>query len=268
MFHANQVAGYPGNEGVAMIYALVLMGLLPVVLLPDLLSDDDAGDEAEEPMDNGERTTALIDPPDDADTDDANTDEADADAPVRSDDPSGQPYVAEAGPGDDTTEPDDPDDLEDIALLPVIEDDLPQMPTDTPEEALEPVIEDDEAQAGRDPEDGIDPNPGDDSDQPVVVETSLAPAHTAPAEEDEEWVFASDLADGQPAEISGFEVGKDVLRIQIDPDHELSDLTVSVKESEDGVDSEVSVGGQLLAILRDAPGVLPSDIALEIRRFH
>ncbi len=256
-----------------MIYAILLLGLIPAVFLPDILTeDDDAGDGPAESSAHPEQVVDLLD--------------FAAEAPlppvVEDDAASGEAVTEDVLPPviEDDTTPEE-------ALLPVIEDDLP--PSDPPgdvEEALSPVIEDDVAQGGPqpDPDQILQPVIEDDvarvaPDGPAltpVIEDDAPPALPERAEQDrsqgpevelasEVWLDDDDLAAGSHAEIEGFEPGSDILRISLDPEHGLTDPQVRVDLSENGTDSEVWIGDRLFAALLDAPGVTPDDVMLQVR---
>ncbi len=96
----------------------------------------------------------------------------------------------------------------------------------------------------------------------------LPPVEEIEAGETETWLNASDLAAGSYVEISGFDVGTDVLRVSFDPDHDLPDLDVTIRASGDGADSDVLVGDTLIAVLLDAPDVPIEDILVTVQRLQ
>ncbi len=81
---------------------------------------------------------------------------------------------------------------------------------------------------------------------------------------------ASDLfhlyhAGGNPVVILDFAVGEDFLRVTLEPVAGDGDLPeMEVRPSADGQDAEVRVDGDLVAILRGAPGASVSDVYAEI----
>ncbi len=245
-----------------MLYALLILGLIPAVLLPDFLAEQDdgadRGDHPEEPLDVP--ANLLDDLPEPVE---------EVLIPLDEDDLSGDP-------GDDEPAllPLDEDDVpepEVTVLDPVIEDDQPSTaPPDDPIEVQEPIIEDDTDQgyADPDPDDVLPPVIEDDVASDAAGQEPLPPVHEIEASEHGAWLDASDLASGSYAEISGFEVGTDVLHITFDPDHDLPDLDVTLRASEDGEDSEILIGGTLIAVLLDAADVPVEDIIVTIERLH
>ncbi len=276
MFRGMTVPGYV--KGAGMLYAMLLLGLIPAVLLPDFLSTQDASPEnGDEPVHSPDNTVDLLDDPDE-------TGREIPLEPVIEDDEAG-----EEGADELVLQPIVEDDLpeaEVTVLYPVIEDDLPSpTPPGDPEDALAPVVEDDIDQGYSDPpaEDVLQPVIEDDiagegsTDQPLppVIEDDVAATDTAaPQVEDDEpstseaWLDASDLAAGSYAEIEGFEVGTDVLRISLDQDHGLPHLDVDVELAANGTDTEVLIGDTLFATILDATGVSPQDIIVQIQRIH
>jgi len=246
-----------------MMYALLLLGLIPAVFLPDFLAEqsDDAGDSLE-PVESNDASVNLLDtlnaePPEEALQPVLDDDLSDFEDEIE--DPL--PPVIE----DDVLEP------ETAVLLPVIEDDLPsEPPQDGQEEALAPVIEDDTDPGYTDPpaDEVLAPVVEDDTANQTAQDEALLPIEAIEAGDNETWLNASDLVDGSYAEISGFDVGLDVLNISFDPDHALPSLDVTVRASEDGADSEVLVGDTLIALLVDAPDVPIEDIIVTIQRLQ
>lgn len=245
-----------------MLYALLLLGLIPVALLPDYLAEQDDGeDRGGEPEERLDTPTNLLDVlPESTDQ---------ALEPVVEDDPPGDPEEDEAAlppvVEDDEPEP------EVTVLDPVIEDDEPGAPpTGDPDEVLAPVIEDDAdpAYPEPDPDDVLPPVIEDDVASDGADSEPLSPVQDLLAGDGGAWLNASDLAAGSYAEISGFEAGTDVLHITFDPDYELPDFDVTIGPSDDGADSEVLVGGTLIAILLDAPDVPIEDIIVILQQLQ
>ena len=240
-----------------MLYALLLLGLIPAVLLPDYLAEGEA--EVDAPVDPQEMQEAPGDLLDDL----PGTQEA-ALLPTVEDD------VADGmGETDEGLPPLDEDDQQEpvvVVLQPVIEDDQPAPPGGT-EEGLAPVVEDDidQGYTNPDPNEILPPVIEDDVAADDPDGAPLVPVDEIEAGETATWLNASELGAGNYVEMSGFEVGTDVLNITFDPDHGLPGLTVSVQSSEDGNDSEVLVGGSLIAVLMEAADVPVEDIIVAIQ---
>ncbi|MCK0126529.1 hypothetical protein MWU76_19215 [Gelidibacter sp. F2691] len=79
------------------------------------------------------------------------------------------------------------------------------------------------------------------------------------------WLYPEGNDRDRVAEVTDFETGKDFLKISLDQDADNSDLSVVVQESDNGKDSVVTVGGQVVAVLKDAPDVTARDIYVEVR---
>ena len=97
------------------------------------------------------------------------------------------------------------------------------------------------------------------ADPPLDPEDGSEPA------ESDIWLEAGDLDPDGYAEISGFEPGRDVLNVVFEADHGLPDLDVSVQLSEAGDDTEVFVGGRLIAVLLAAPDVMADEIIVSVQ---
>ncbi|MCK0141557.1 calcium-binding protein [Aliiroseovarius sp. F20344] len=79
------------------------------------------------------------------------------------------------------------------------------------------------------------------------------------------WLYPEGDDRAHVAEITDFETGKDFLRISLDPESDNSDLSVAVQTSDNGEDGVVTVGGQVVAILKGAPTASVHDIYVEVR---
>lgn len=273
-----------------MLYAMLLLGLIPAVLLPDFLAEqDDELDDEPFQHDSQDAPVSLLDDPDEAaleeEPEPGHAAAADSLDPVIEDD-----ILIDTEPGDDGLPPvieEDQQEDELVVLDPLIEDDMP--PAEPPEitgEVLAPVIEDDSDEGYPDPdeaeiltpviEDDVAVDDPDEEPLAPVIEDDPAMAEDGersdPLAEDNNadtagtWLNANDLASGGYAEISGFDVGTDVLQVSLDPGHGLPDLTVASRPSEDGADSEILIGDRLVAMLKDAPDVPVEDIVLTIQR--
>jgi len=203
--------------------AFLLLGLLPLMFLPDML---DSGDEAE---DATPETLPII-PLADGDFAD--------DQPDLLDDPeTPDPH------DDDPTEDDDP-----TALAPNDEDDLPDDGSQNPDplDVLAPMIEDD-----------VETPPNDEED-------ALLPVDQIETDADGIWVNFEDDAGLGYSEIEDFQAGQDVLHIVINPNSIVGDLDLEVLAAANGLDSEVYLEQQLVAVLKGAPDATMADIVVEI----
>lgn len=78
------------------------------------------------------------------------------------------------------------------------------------------------------------------------------------------WIY-HDAGEGiGAAEVMDFEPGLDFLRVSLNPDLDHGDLTVTVAPSPDGLDAQVSVDGQIVAILRGAVDATASDVLVDV----
>lgn len=78
------------------------------------------------------------------------------------------------------------------------------------------------------------------------------------------WVYFDGASGGGAAEVADFSVGEDFLRVTLNPEIAHGDRTVEVRPSADGQDGLVSVNGQLVAVLRGAPGASAADVYVEV----
>lgn len=241
-----------------MIYALLLLGLLPAALLPDFLSgnDDDAEDEYD-PQDN----ESAVDDSLLAGYGDDGSDEVLG--PVIEDDDA----TDNANPDGEILDPVIEDDASetDVVLTPVIEDDFP---TDTPQtdpaEVLVPVIEDDTATGGTDPdpsevltpviEDDYAAGSGDEDVLPPVIEDDPGPVGMSSG--------AIEVTATSPAEITDFDARVDILQVTINPAYASGQLDVVTAPSEDGQDTLVYVDEMLIATLKTSSNLDTSHVVI------
>ena len=78
------------------------------------------------------------------------------------------------------------------------------------------------------------------------------------------WVYDNGEADDGSAQIIDFAPGEDIIRISLPPEAEQSDdFSVDVTPTADGTGSQVSVNGDVVAVLHGAPHVTSSDIVVD-----
>jgi len=223
-----------------MLYALLLLGLIPVVLLPEYLAKD------EEPIDMDEHETM------DPQGEDLLAEPVSLDPIIEDDEPGDQ-----TDPDEGVIPPTVDDDIGETVLAPVIENDQPSDPNQPPPEDIRAPVDENDAPPdpdAQDPNDVLAPVIEDDFDATLdpILEDDMAP---------EEYHFAYT---GEPADIMGFDALEDVLVVRMldsEPDATL-DTTVDV--SENGQDSLVHVDGALVAVIRDEAGVALDQIQIEI----
>lgn len=222
-----------------MIYALLLLGLLPVVFLPEPAVDSEEESDDLEPI--FDASTDMFDEPEDSvlepvieddvssDTDDPNSDPLD---PIVEDDFDAtlDPVIEDDLPSD-TIDPDD-------VLAPVIEDDVATIDKPDPDEILAPVIEDDVA--------------GDDTGLAPIIEDDAIPTS------------AMMLATvSEPALVEEFDAKQDVLVVQLEPGLSDGPLDVETEPSADGEDTLVYIDDILVATLEGAADVDPTRIYVQ-----
>lgn len=78
------------------------------------------------------------------------------------------------------------------------------------------------------------------------------------------WVYFDDASGGGAAEVGDFTPGEDFLRISLNPALDHGDMALSVAPSDDGQDAVVSVNGEIVAMLRGAPGATEADVLVEV----
>ncbi|OIP83120.1 MAG: hypothetical protein AUK37_07970 [Rhodobacterales bacterium CG2_30_65_12] len=78
------------------------------------------------------------------------------------------------------------------------------------------------------------------------------------------WVYFDNASGGGAAEVGDFTPGEDFLRISLNPALDNGDMALSVAPSDDGQDAVVSVNGEIVAMLRGAPGASAADVLVEV----
>ncbi len=248
--------------GPLMILALLFLGLLPVMFLPDAFAspdDDSAGNGL------GDDNVLL---PDTDDDDPVTGEHIPIDEVLTPNDDDDTPVVGE---------PVNPDDV----LQPVEDDPIPPAAADT---VLQTLLSEDSLAAALPPLDdgldgGLDGGPDDPDTATDLADTTLTtppegatgdgPAGTAdPPEEaadnaDTFWLFHDTASGAQFAEIDDFDPGKDFLHISLDPDMPLDGADIAVSPSDSGEDGVVTVNGQVIAILRGAPTATIADVQID-----
>lgn len=79
------------------------------------------------------------------------------------------------------------------------------------------------------------------------------------------WLYSDGDFDVPVAQVMDFEPGRDFLRVSLDEGEGHADLTCEVTQSDNGEDGVVTVGGQVVAILKGAPDATVQDIFVEVR---
>jgi hypothetical protein len=214
-----------------MIYAILLLGLLPLALLPDFLS---SGSDDPEPEPEA-----------------AGADEGQGDLLLEA-----GFGLAPAGPGDAANDGELPGDDETpggsggmgqaggATLLPVDEADSPGT-APPPGGILPPLDEDDQPGEG------------------AGGEVPLGPVIEIDSEAENIWLNVDEFAGASHAEVTRFEPGRDVLHIGFMEAPEGDGPELSVMPSEDGNDALVLVDGVLIAVLRNAAGATAEDVHLD-----
>ncbi len=205
--------------------ALLLLGLLPLIFMPEAIDDGAQDDDLSNdsgglppPVEidgDGGDIASLLDDPDDQDGE--NT--------------------------DNSTETDGSDILD-----PNIEIDLPDDGTQNPDpdDILEPVID----------IDVLTPSDGNESD-------ILLPVDQINSDSDTIWINFNDDAGLGYSEIEDFQPGQDVLHVLIEPGVVIGALDVDLLQSENGLDTMVYVEQQLVAILKGAADATLGDVIVE-----
>ncbi|WP_417240027.1 calcium-binding protein [Celeribacter halophilus] len=81
---------------------------------------------------------------------------------------------------------------------------------------------------------------------------------------DEFWLDIGAAPVGNAVVITDFAKGEDMLRITLDPrDDDTSAANVEVKVTEDGLSSQVTINGDVVAVLQAAPNVTSDDVVVE-----
>ncbi len=87
---------------------------------------------------------------------------------------------------------------------------------------------------------------------------------TGGAGNDTFWLYHDSASGAGYAEITDFTQGEDFLRISLNPEVTSGTPDVSVGPSEDGQDGIVRVNGEIIAVLRGAPGASQADIYVDV----
>ncbi len=209
-----------------MIYAILLLGLLPLAFLPDFLSSGPEEPEEEpEPATAGEEQGDMLEEAGfvGASAGQGDTGEEDGAVGMES---------ADMGQESGTT------------LLPVDEADTPGT-APPPGDILSPLDEDDQ--------------PGD----AAGGEVALGPVIEIDSEAEDIWLNVDEFAGASYAEITRFDPGRDVLHLGFMEPPEGEGPELAVTPSEDGQDALVHVDGVLVAVLRNAPGATIDDIHID-----
>ncbi|MCK8463474.1 hypothetical protein MUY35_06380 [Aliiroseovarius sp. S1339] len=82
--------------------------------------------------------------------------------------------------------------------------------------------------------------------------------------EDVFWIYSDAEAGEDYAEVTDFVPGQDFLRVSLDPNQAIGDLDYDVHPSDTGEDGIVTVNGEVIAILKGAPGATTHDIYVEV----
>ena len=78
------------------------------------------------------------------------------------------------------------------------------------------------------------------------------------------WVYSDADAGDESAEVTDFVPGQDFLRVSLDPDQDPDSLEYDVHPSASGEDGVVMVNGEVVAILKGAPGATTHDVYVEV----
>ncbi|MCK0139968.1 calcium-binding protein [Aliiroseovarius sp. F47248L] len=82
--------------------------------------------------------------------------------------------------------------------------------------------------------------------------------------EDVFWIYSDAAAGEDHAEVMDFVPGQDFLRVSLDPTQDTGALEYDVHPSTTGEDGVVTVNGEVVAILRGAPGATTYDVYVEV----
>lgn len=83
------------------------------------------------------------------------------------------------------------------------------------------------------------------------------------AGDDAFWLYHDTETGLGQAQITGFVVGQDFLRISLNPDTTNGTPSISVQPSDDGLDGIVAINGEIVAILQGTPGASTADIYVD-----
>ncbi|MDE9450385.1 hypothetical protein J3R80_07865 [Aliiroseovarius sp. Z3] len=82
--------------------------------------------------------------------------------------------------------------------------------------------------------------------------------------EDVFWIYSDADSGEDHAEVMDFVPGQDFLRVSLDPTQDAGELEYEVQPSATGEDGVVTVNGEVVAILRGAPGATTHDVYIEV----
>lgn len=78
------------------------------------------------------------------------------------------------------------------------------------------------------------------------------------------WIYFDHETGTGFVDIRDFETGTDFLRVTLNPDLDHGDMAVEVAASPDGQDGMVSLNGEVIVMLRGAPGATLADVVFEV----
>jgi len=236
-----------------MVYALLLLGLLPLAFLPDvLLGDSDEEVENEMKPQGNENDDGLL----------SGLGQGPADKilqPLEEDDTLG----GSSDPGEGIIDPVIEDDASsaDGVLPPLIEDDVPgDLPVPDTSNPLTPVLEDDtdDGEANPDPSEVLPPLMEDDVADGSTDGDVLLPVN----EDDPAQAIEATLTD--PVEITGFDAQADILRVTINPVILSGLLDVTTIPSANGADTLIFVDKVLIATLNATTDLNASNVYIDV----
>ncbi|WP_371171395.1 calcium-binding protein [Aliiroseovarius sp. 2305UL8-7] len=102
---------------------------------------------------------------------------------------------------------------------------------------------------------------GDGNDTLIMDRADTA---TGGAGEDVFWVYSDADAGDESAEVTDFVPGQDFLRVSLNPEQDPDSLEYDVHPSASGEDGVVTVNGEVVAILKGAPGATTHDVYVEV----
>jgi Ca2+-binding RTX toxin-like protein len=80
------------------------------------------------------------------------------------------------------------------------------------------------------------------------------------------WLYADGIVDDAFAQITDFDTAEDILRVSLPLEAEISnDFNLEVSQTEDGISSQISINGDVIAVVYGVPNVAENDVVVDFR---
>ncbi|SEL14335.1 calcium-binding protein [Pacificibacter marinus] len=80
------------------------------------------------------------------------------------------------------------------------------------------------------------------------------------------WLYADGIVDDAFAQITDFDTAEDILRVSLPHEAEISnEFDLEVSQTEDGISSQISINGDVIAVIYGVPNVAENDVVVDFR---